>query len=324
MNRNERIRKIMPLLVHADTHQRIEFDWAPPTDSQPLDDIGLFPDLAALVESTHNADVKYIAYAHIADLAHNLGNEEIYGWLVGRLVTERKPECIADILRPISMWEEENQLVARNPTPYVPFLNHRVSDIRFFAVLLVGRSRSPEAESALLSLVERERDKTVLEHALEGLRRCGTERCLPILMKCVFARTPGVQTAALTTMMNLYGSRQARFYIEVLEDKRFTYKWCAMTAIMKYSGEAAIEPVIRRVKAILGNKNRVPYNTPLEGVSINTTTELTEAIIFLQKHFTPHSPVDMCFQLILKHWSNVWDHEKSRIIRECSYFREAK
>ena len=168
---------------------------------------------------------------------------------------------------------------AKRPVSLDPLIVSYAGDsrwlVRHAAIGALGACPDPQTERLLLDIGRGTQDESDLVYVNVSLGSVGSRECLGYLESMARHGKEDVATSALHALTVLGSSKQLPCFIAALHDKRWALKWYAMIAIEKHGDSSAVEPVLARVKRILGRKRAIEQGD---------RSELTAGLAFLWAH----------------------------------------
>ncbi|MBI2781725.1 MAG: HEAT repeat domain-containing protein [Chloroflexi bacterium] len=177
------------------------------------------------------------------------------------------------------MKETRQQLVARlaaerDPDVLREYVHHAAWQVRWTAIESLGKSGSPDAEAALLEVLQLNADVRDLPFANAALRQVGSKAAVPALTALIHHPNEDVKASAIGALGVLGDASVTPTYLDALSNRSWVAKWYAMEAISRGADERAIGPVCERVRSILRRERKV---------KLAGTTELMYALEYLAR-----------------------------------------
>lgn len=129
--------------------------------------------------------------------------------------------------------------------------------------------------------------------AIRGLWDIATNAAVPVLKQAVFFRKDDIRCDALLLLRDLTAGAQERFYIELLNDRRYRLKGLVMSILGDVGGVSAIPDTVRRAKVVLRKKEH-GFSSP--------RYELVHTVRLLARH-----PERSESQAFLSYLTERWD-----------------
>jgi HEAT repeat protein len=162
----------------------------------------------------------------------------------------------------------------RNPEVLARYRHHPAWQVRWEAIQSLGQTGSPIAEGLLIDILEAPTDPDDLPLANQALSRVGTKAAWPALIRLIHHRVEDVKVSAIGVLNILGDSSLTPVYLDALSDRSWVAKWSAMAALDEHGDERAVQPVIDRLRQILGRQRLT---------NIGGWSEVMHALHFLQR-----------------------------------------
>jgi len=150
--------------------------WFATRQAEKIADKQEFEKLKKIIENA-SSEIKRKAYFCLGHLAKNLGDKQIFEYLMDKLEVETE-ENNETILIAITNAEKPLEF---NLDPIVNILKNGKIGMKTSAAIALKKSKNPEIEMVLLNSFQEEKNKHLQEMIAATLRTVGTEKSIPIL-----------------------------------------------------------------------------------------------------------------------------------------------
>lgn len=253
-----------------------------------LSDPALVPIVAAHLTARASDERGHAAFV-LGRLGENTGDSAAARALLAAISTESRRSLLSTYLG------------AAGSIPALPdcavllsLVHHRWPQVRHSAISALGNCRDPRAEAELIAVLRTSKDDYDLVYANEALGRCGSTGAVPALAAQIHDRAEDVKTSALLALDQICDSSDLPLFLDALQDRSWTAKWCAMKGIANHGDERAIGPVCDRVRAILARQR---------GRSQGPQSELVLALKFLSLYSESSKAASTISWAVTTRWS---------------------
>jgi len=261
---------------------------------EKLTDTTFIPFLCDLLEKSKNETIKSDIYFTLGKIGVNTGDRRVADILLKRLEAETNKYTLEMILERIAEQEDVPDCLA-----IIKCISDNRWQVRYSAIEVLGRCKSPAAEAALIKLITESQDKYDLCYAIGSLCEIGATQSIPYLLPLVKHTKGDVRRAALGALDKLGDSSFLPLFIEAMEDRSPSVKYYALLALQNHGDETVIDVVYKRVKTVLSRKRKIESD------------ELVPAFEFLNQYKEQHKKIQELFEWIkTKKWDNLSDEEK--------------
>ena len=183
-----------------------------------------------------------------------------------------------------------------------------VSDPRWLmrheALIALKNCRGPSLEQFLLDHGAKTQDRYELAYVNSALGHVGGSKSIPYLVAASSSKTEDVACSALAALAALGSRRELPVFLERLQSGRPPVKWYAMSGIEKHGDASAVNPVLKRVKAIL-SRERKTEQMP--------RSELVQAISYLWRHRSEDGLEEALRNLVSSKWDRLFASERNQV-----------
>ncbi|MGE6256955.1 HEAT repeat domain-containing protein [Heyndrickxia sporothermodurans] len=185
-------------------------------------------------------------------------------------------------------------------TELIVKLKSKDYEIRNDALEALGEYKTEEAENALIEFIEISKDPFDIVTAIVSLGKCGTQRCIPYLIKLLQHPKQDVRCSAIYSLGILGNSTLTPVFINALNHRCPITKAYAVSAIKKHGDERAISAICDFTKIYVSRKRKIQ----------GEPSPLIEALKFLLKFANDNEDVKKTFSYVIKKENNVFRNEK--------------
>jgi hypothetical protein len=111
-----------------------------------------------------------------------------------------------------------------------------------------------QSEDELLQAISENISRKIVYYAVIGMWEYGSAKSLPTLKKLAYYPNQDVRTTSVVSVGKIAGSKEAKFYGELLDDPKYKYKMYPMTILWEVGGPEALSAVIRFAERVLSGK----------------------------------------------------------------------
>lgn len=162
--------------------------------------------------------------------------------------------------------------------------------VRHSAIDALANCSDVDVEGILLEFVASSTDPHDILYTNVALGSRGGERSLEYLAGKTTHAKEDVANSALSAMTRIGSTEQLGCFVAALGDRRWAVKWYAMIAIEEHGDATAVEPVLLRVKKILGRER---------SAQTGGRSELTAGLAFLWRYRHEDAAVTKFFESYL-------------------------
>jgi hypothetical protein len=196
----------------------------------------------------------------------------------------------------------------------LPFVRDRRSSIRLNAIQALGSCRSRDAEDALLNVLASPTHWSDLPCAHYALSRVGTHRAIPAVVKNLSHHKEDVKASALWTLAEIGNTDLLPVFLDALQDRSWSARSYAMRGVSRHGDERAIEPVCKRVRAILARPRKIHFSPP--------DSDVVEGLEFLERLRANHPEIEALMGYVKARWPLLFPGEQEWIRNHISGFAE--
>lgn len=271
------IQELIDGMLHGDFYKARE-------EASQIADPALLGQIQAILEQSKNDAEKMYCYWILKDLGRNSGSIQVADYLMERVALEKKTRLRGQALKSLLFLHGVS-----DATNAIAALRDKNRDVRRYAIHALGACSDPQAEEALIGIVNSDDDPAATREAALILARIATPRCVDSMV-ALFRRLPRDRmyditvTAALLALARVGAAQSLPLAVEELGASRSAFvNLACMLVIEQHGNQAQIETVINRLTAYLKKKNRqeMQYIVPL--VETKYPDELTAGLSFLLK-----------------------------------------
>ncbi|MCH6266575.1 HEAT repeat domain-containing protein [Neobacillus citreus] len=185
-------------------------------------------------------------------------------------------------------------------TELISKLKSKDYEIRNDAIEALGEYKTEEAENALIEFIVTSKDPFDIVTANVSLGKCGTQGCIPYLIKLLLHPNQDVRCSAIHSLGILGNSTLTPVFINALNHRCPVTKAYAVSAIKKHGDETAILPISDYIKKYVSKKRKIQADP----------SPLIEALKFLINFVNSNEEVKKTFSYVIKKENNVFRNEK--------------
>ncbi|WP_028402371.1 HEAT repeat domain-containing protein [Ectobacillus panaciterrae] len=185
-------------------------------------------------------------------------------------------------------------------TELISNLKSRDYEVRNDAIEALGEYKTEKAENALIQFITTSKDPFDIVTANVSLRKCGTQRCIPYLIKLLQYPDQDVRCSAIYSLSILGNLTLTPIFINSLNHRCPITKAYAVSAIKKHGDERAISPICDYTKKYVSRKRKIQ----------GEPSPLIEALKFLLKFINDNEEVKKTFAYVIKKENNIFRNEK--------------
>jgi len=282
-------------------------------EARTLNQAEYVPALCAFVEKSKDEEIKQSAYKCLSFVYKNTNETAIINYLIARLAVEKKDWTLWAILsgihgfkKPIPMDVEIGNILA--------LTSHKKHLVRDMAIQSLQSTGNPQAEEKLIEIITNNTDKYLLVYANATIRKIGTVKSIPALLKLTEHKKEDVAATALMAILDISDQSFLPLFIKHLQTGK--QKYLGLEGVVKYGGIAESEYVIKRVKELVSKKRNVHF------ILQAAETELTLAMRFLSAYSRESKKIKELYQLLNGKKSDLLWPEEKKWLAESSHLFE--
>lgn len=268
--------------------------WIATRKAEQLTDTGMIPFLNNLLEKSMDSETRGNIYFILGKIGENTGDERVVTILLKRLKVETNKYMLETILEQIA-----DQKEVLDYSPIMKFIDDKRTAVRYRAIQTLYKCKHPVVEDALIKVIDESQDQYDLYYASGSLSDIGTIKSIPHLIRLLERAKGDAKCVTLYALEVLGDSTLLPIFIEAMQDRSSAVKSYALSGLLKYGDETAIDVVYKRVKTILTRKRKIKSD------------ELVPAFEFLNRYKENHKRIQQLFEWIQsKKWDYLFDEEK--------------
>ncbi|USK68530.1 HEAT repeat domain-containing protein [Peribacillus asahii] len=268
--------------------------WNAYRKAEQLTDITVIPFLNNLLEKIKDKKVRDNIYFILGKIGENTGDERVVNILLKRLEVETNKYTLETILDQIA-----NQKDVPDYSPIMKFIDDKRTAVRYRAIQTLSKCKHPIVEDALIKVIDESQDQYDLCYASGSLSDIGTIKSIPHLIRLLERAKGDAKCVTLYALEVLGDPMLLPIFMEAMQDRSPTVKSYALSGLLKYGDETAIDVVYKRVKTVLTRKRKIESD------------ELALAFEFLNRYKKEQKRIQQLFEWIQsKKWGYLFDEEK--------------
>ncbi|MEC2074869.1 HEAT repeat domain-containing protein [Metabacillus fastidiosus] len=268
--------------------------WNAVRKAEQLEDTSFIPFLNDLLEKSKDIEMRKNIYFILGKIGNNTGDERVVNILLKCLEVEMNKYILESVLDGIA-----DQKNIPDYSPLIKFLDDKRHSVRHRVIRTLSRCNHREVEDALIKVIDKSQDQYDLQYAGGSLSNIGTSKSIPHLIRLLNRVKGDTKCVTLYALEVLGNSTLLPIFMEAMEDRSPAVKSSALSGILKYGDETAVDIVYKRVKTVLARKRKIE------------SYELVPAFEFLMRYKENNEKIKKLFEWIkLKKWDCLVEEEK--------------
>lgn len=267
------------------------------------DKIEVINEIKLFIETSIDVRKVCKAYLILGNIGRNRNLFELTNYLITNVVIEQNPDIKSYIYIAIG-WQEKTTEV--NLKPLVELLKkYRQGKIVDPIINCLANSNNPDAEDALIYVLENHKSEWSIIQANVALHTSGTRKCVPYLAKKLNEGSKDLSGSAFLALIRHADIKEENLFVDQLLNGK--NKHSAMEGIFMHCGQKAIPAVIERLK----KKTSVKRKTDCNCYFYPDDNEITLGLKFLGRYQNDNNEIQYFFNFLSsKRVENLFDHEK--------------
>jgi hypothetical protein len=225
-------------------------------DDTSYDKVEVIDDLKHFIENSSDVQKIRKAYLILGNIGRNRNLPELTNYFISKVIEEKNPDVKSYIYIAIT-WQKKTLEV--NLDPMVDLLKkYRKGQIVDPIIKCLVNSDNPDAENALIYVLENYTSEWSIIQANSVLHSAGSRKCIPFLAKKLNESSEDLSGSAFLALIKHSDNREEKLFIEQLLNGKD--KHSAMEGIYMHGGPTAIPAVMERLKKKTARERKDDYN----------------------------------------------------------------
>ncbi|UAY52087.1 HEAT repeat domain-containing protein [Ferruginibacter albus] len=260
-------------------------------NDRSYDNVGVIHELQQFIE--RSTDIKKIrkAYLILGNIGRNKTLPELTNYFIQKVIVESNTDIKGYIYIAIA-WQKKT--VDVNIKPLFDLLKkYSQGKIVDPIINCLGNSENPDAEDALIYILENYKSDWSIIQANATLHTAGTRKCIPYLEKKLNEKSQDLAGSAFLALIRHADKRESNLFIGQLLNGKDRHS--AMEGIFMHSGIEAVPAVIERIKKKTASKRATDGNCYF----YPTENDITLGLKFLNRYKQESIDIQQLFDFLL-------------------------
>lgn len=254
------------------------------------DNVEVVNELKQLIKTSSDVRKVRKAYLILGNIGRNKYLPELTNYFISKVINEQNPEVKSAIYTAIT-WQKKTTEV--NLKPLIDLLKKYTQGKLIDPIInCLVNSDNPDAEDALIYVLENCKSDWSVIQANAVLHTAGTRKCIPFLAKKLNDSSNDLSGSAFLALIKHSDKREASLFIEQLLNGKD--KHSAIEGIYMHCGTEAIAAVIERLKKRTATKRATDSNCYF----YPNENDVTLGLKFLDRHRNSSHDIQQFFDFL--------------------------
>jgi hypothetical protein len=268
-----------------------------------FDNIEVVAELKQLIETSSDVQKVRKAYLILGNIGKNRYIPELTNYFISKVINENNPDIKSCIYTAI-FWQKKTAEV--NIKPLFDLLKKYTQGKIVDPIIdCLVNSENPDAEDALIYVLENYKSDWSKIQANAVLHSVGTRKCIPYLVNQLNEKSKDLSGSAFLALIRLADNREQSLFIDQLLNGKD--KHSAMEGIYMHCGSEAISAVIERIKERTSTKRKIDSNCYF----YPNDNDITLGLKFIDRYKNENNNIEHFFDFLSsKRLDKLFENEK--------------